>query len=244
MDAYDDARAAVEALWADNIADTERIEVQAGRRVREAEARVAELRAEIAECGRGIGAARTEMGGMGERITTANLEGDDGEVLAVQGRHAELRSLLEGLEKRAAAAHTSLANLTGGTDPDAFLANVRDEARAEVEAARYKAEWRARREFEELRERLEERRAAVAGGRSPEARVQHEQRMAAGERPDGTPPHVRQAERAAERVEEQRQFEETRRRVDAARERERERARTDQRRRLEQMGIPVDRIVR
>lgn len=244
MDAYDEARAAVEALWADSIADTERIETQAGRRIREAEARVAELRAEIAECGRGIGAARAEMGGMGERITTANLEGDDGEVLAVQGRHAELRSLLEGLEERAAAARAALAELTGGTDPDAFLANVRDEARAEVEAARYEAEWTARTQFEDLRELLEERRAAVAGERSPDARVIHEQRLAAGDRPDGKPPHVRQAKRAAERDEERRRFKETRRRVDAARDRELERARAEQRRRLEQMGIPVDRIVR
>ncbi len=243
MGAYDEAKAAIEALWADGIAEAERIEAEAGRRCREAEARVAELRAEIAECGRGIGTARAEMGGMGKRITTANLEGDDAEVLAVQGHHAELRSLVEGLEKRATAAHTSLANLTGGTDPDAFLANVRDEARAEVEAARYEAEWRARREFEELRELLEERRAAVAGGRSPEARVRHEQRLAAGERPDGIPPHVRQAERAAERAEERHRFVETRRRVDAAREREREQVRAEQRRRFEQMGIPADRIV-
>jgi len=208
--AYDEAKAAVEALWAEEIGEAERAVDAADGRIRAAERRVRELRAEIAEAGRGITAARAEMGGMGERITQARLEGDDGEVLAIQGRHAELGSLVEGLEERAARAHNALAELCGGDDPAAYLANVRDEARAEAEAARYDAEWRCRREFEEVREVLEGRRAAAAGSRHPAERINHEHLLATGGRPDAKPPHVRRAERAEER----RRFEENRRTVE------------------------------
>jgi hypothetical protein len=240
MGDYAEARAAIETLWAGAIADAERIGGAADDRVADAETRVAEHRAEIAECGRGIGAARAMLADMGEAITQAQLDGDDAEILAIQGRHAELRALVETLEERAAAARAALSDLTGGAEPDTYLANVRAGALAEREAARYECVWRARREFEELRALLEERRAAAAGGRHPVERLNHEKEMAAGERPDAKPPHVRRADRA----EEERRFNKNRARVDAVRERERAEAIARRDARAREMGLPLDRLVR
>ncbi len=239
MGDYAEARAAIETLWAGAIADAERIGAAADDRVADAETRVAEHRAEITECGRGIGAARGALAGMGGAITQAQLDGDDAEVLAIQGRHAELRALVEGLEERAAAARAA-RDLTGGADPDSYLANVRAGALAEREAARYECVWRARREFEELRELLEERRAAAAGGRHPVERLNHEKELAAGERPDAKPPHGRRAERA----EEEREFAANRARVDAVRETERAEVIARYEARAREMGLPLDRLVR
>jgi hypothetical protein len=240
MGDYAEAMAAVEALWAGAIADAERIGGVADDGVADAETRVAEHRAEITECGRGIGAARAALADMGEAITGAQLAGDEGEILAIQGRHAELRALVETLEERAAAARAALSELTGGADPDTYLANVRAGALAEREAARYECVWRARREFEELRELLEERRAAAAGGRHPVERLNHEKELAAGERPDATPPHVRRAERD----EAEREFAANRARVDAVRETGRAEAIARYEARAREMGLPLDRLVR
>lgn len=239
-EAFAQAIAAVEALWREEIAASDRTGAEAQTRVREAEGQVAELQAEIAEAELGIETAASAMIAMPPRLTQAQLEGDAGEEMALQGKYAELRSLVEGLHERARAAHQALSVLTGGKDPDAYLAERRAEAKPEVEAARYEAICIARAQFEELREVLEDRRTAVAGERTSQERLGHETALAAGDRPEAQPPHVRRAERAEGR----RRFEENRRAVEASRRREREAAQEDQRLRAEKLGLPADRLVR
>ena len=239
-DSFAKAIAAVEALWAEEIAGADRTGAEAESRVREAEGRVAALQAEIAEAELGIETAASAMIAMPPRLTQAQLEGDAGEEMALQGKYAELRSLVEGLHERARAAHQALSVLIGGKkDPDAYLAVVRAEAKSEIETARYAAVWTGRAQFEEIREILEERRTAVAGERLPAERSAHEQALAAGDRPDAAPPHVRQAERAEERS----QFEANRAAVAANNARKQEEARADQRLRAEKLGLSADRLV-
>lgn len=239
-DSFAKAIAAVEALWREEIAAAERTATEEASLVRAAEGRAAELQAEVAEAERGIEAAASEMIALPPRLTQAQLEGDAAEEMALQGKYAELRSLVEGLHERSRTARRSLSDLTGGINPDAYLAAVRAEAESKAEAARYEAEWTARAQFEELREVLEDRRTAAAGERGPQERIAHERALAAGDRPEAAPPHVRRAERAEDR----RRFEESRRRVEANRQREREAAQEDQRRRAAQLGLPADRLVR
>jgi len=223
----------------EELAAAARAGAEAESRRREAEGQVAELQAEIAEAELGIETAASAMIAMPPRLTQAHLEGDAGEEMALQGKYAELRSLVEGLHERARAAHQALSDLTGGKDPDAYLAVVRAEATAQIEGARYEAEWTGRAQFEEVRAALEDRRTAVAGERTSQERLGHETALAAGDRPDAAPPHVRQAERAEERS----QFEANRAAVAANNARKQEEARADQRLRAEKLGLSADRLV-
>lgn len=239
MAGYEEALAALDGLWADGLADAERAEREARERYAAAEQRIGDLRAEIAEASDGIEAARARMAGLGDDIVAAQLQGDDGEVMAIQGEHARLSAMAEEATQRRRRAEHELGEICGRAGPDAHLAALRARRDGAIADARDAHEWAVKRQFEGLREALEDARSAAIGDRPRIDRITHEQSLAQGQRRESISPPARQADRAEER----RRFAANRMRVDAAREREREAAKARQTETARKMGLPLNRLV-
>jgi len=170
---YEDARAVIEALWAEELAELERAEEERQQRIRAARQQVDSLTAEIADGEAEVRMLRAELDAMPALLGRAQLEDDQGEVLALQGRHAEARERIEGIEARLEEARGVLHGLTSG-DPAAYLRRV--EAENSTIQLRSDFKRKIEREFAALREDAEEALARATGSRrSVQERVRAEE---------------------------------------------------------------------
>jgi hypothetical protein len=173
---YDEARAVLEALWAEELAALERTEAEAERRIREAHQRVEGLQADISGGAAEIGQLHAELDAMPALLGQAQLAGDDAEVVALQGRHAEIHERIASIEARMEEAREALISLTGG-NPAAYLRRV--EAQNSTIQHRSDFKRKVAREFAALREDLEEALERAMGERRPvRERIREEEQAA------------------------------------------------------------------
>lgn len=123
MASYPEAKAAVEGLWAEELAALRDTQREAAANVREARERVTRLEGAIRDGEAELELLRGERDAMPGALVRAQLEEDQGEVLVLQGRYAGVRDRISGVSSRVEDLRDELRGLTGG-DPVAYVRRV------------------------------------------------------------------------------------------------------------------------
>ena len=177
MTTFDEAKAAIGGLWADELAEIEERERDTEARVEELRREHARIRREVSEGERTLSQLGAELEALPRLLGLAQLEDDEGEVLALQGAFSDLRERIAAAEEGLDGGRRKLAELLGPAgDLEAAVRGV--EAGFWGRGARVELARRVREEeFKVLREALEDRLEAVAP-RSWEERARDEETMA------------------------------------------------------------------
>lgn len=162
MSTFEEVKAAIEGLWADELAEIEKRERETEARAEELRREHARLRGVVSAGERELGALRSELSDLPRLMGLAQLEDDQAEVLALQGRFSEVRERSAAVEEVIDAERRRLAELLGPAgDLETAVRGVETSfwgRGARVELARRVREE----EFKVLREALEDRLSAVA----------------------------------------------------------------------------------
>ncbi len=124
MSSYEEAKAQVEALWTKEQDDLAAAREAVGRRASEAwqsaeegQRRAAVLSEQLQEC-------RSELAALPQKMATAQLEDDQGEILALQGRYSALVATAADQDQALEAEHARIGEAT--RDLQAAEASTRD----------------------------------------------------------------------------------------------------------------------
>lgn len=181
MSTFDEAKAVVECLWAEEIAEIDRREEEIEAAVEEIRDTHVRISDEVAEGERELATLRAALEELPRRLGLAQLQADDMEVIALQGRFASVRDRAEAVEGALSGARERLREIG---DLDEAEGRVRSGFWAR--GARAELAERVRDEFRVLREALEDRLDLLAP-RSQEERSRDED-LAARRRRDGHGP--------------------------------------------------------
>jgi len=177
MTIFEEVKAAVSGLWADELAEIEERARETEARVEELQARHARIRRALAEGEREHTRLRAELEALPRLLGLAQLEDDEGEVLALQGKFSELRTRIEKVEEGLRTEREKLVEITGPSG-DLEAAVKRAEGGFWARGERVALARRVREtEFKVLREALEDRLQVVAP-RSWEERSRDEEAAA------------------------------------------------------------------
>lgn len=146
----EEIRAAIEELWADELQAIEKNEQDAERRADEIQEQAATLGGHIVAGERELDNLRGELARLPERLSVANLGGDDADENSIRSRFNEIEGSLPILGDRIEGHREELEELE---DPD----TIRHEAAKEAERQRDYLSVRASNEVEELGEALTQR---------------------------------------------------------------------------------------
>ncbi len=159
MASYDEARAALRDLWAGELAELDQQEAEAARRVSEARERVGGLQRRIIGCEERLRLLAGELDYQPTLLARAQLEDDQAEVLALQGRHAALKEEISAVRAEKGHAEEELNALGGERHArrvrrENMTVQLRSDFRKGIEL-----------EFAALREDLEDAYARATGKR-------------------------------------------------------------------------------
>lgn len=146
----EEIKAALEGLWESEIQDIAEIENEAERRAVEVAQQAANLRGGILAGERELESLRGELAELPNRLTRANLRGDDAEENRIRSRFNEIEGGLPMIGERIEDHRAALEELE---DPD----TIRQEAAKEAEHRRLTLSTKAYKECLELGEALQRR---------------------------------------------------------------------------------------
>jgi DNA repair exonuclease SbcCD ATPase subunit len=179
MSTFEQARDALEELWEEELQEQAEQREEAEAAVREARERVQRLQGSITDAEQRIAMLSGELEEMPVLLAKADLEEDEPEQARIRGAYHAAKDEIANLRGYLLSAREELHELTGGfsENPEAYLRRVEREHLHPLQVARHEAFKRRQREWNVLRELLEE---AFPGGRTPRDRIKAEERAAKG----------------------------------------------------------------
>ena len=162
MSSFEQAAAAIEGLWAEELADFRARKQEVEDRVQAARAEIERLQGAAQEVETEAAALRAELSSLPSRLMTASLKADKKAEKEIRTRYSELQREIEALENRAAASRAELRERYGDA-PEQYVEQLRSEGYPLIDEGP-KLFKRIREEHARLGALLDGRLAALTGG--------------------------------------------------------------------------------
>lgn len=172
MATYEEVRAAIERLWAGELAEVKTREQEKEQAIAAARETLAALKDRISGCEERLQLILGERDSLPDRPGHATLASDDAEAVALQGRYAELSEEITSVEGEKEQAQADLERIGG----DEHFGRAASEHA--LTGLRSNVERQVQGQYAVLRELLEDARNRARGPRTVHARIRAEEKAA------------------------------------------------------------------